>query len=181
MNKKLITTALITASFVAMGAIFPIAESKAESDVKFICGKSHDRQTDNKDKRLPTTFAWTSRGKTAIVRWEKNFGKYSPQERCQSVAPRFQEAYDNGTLQMITNGKVNGQPVICAVREYGDSCQTVLMTLRKKDNPIQMLNDLKDTLNGRGVGPVKNSSGTPQIYYQVNMDEFLRNAPVEKE
>lgn len=178
MNKKLLPTVLITASVVAMGLTIPIAKSQAKSDVKFICGKSYDR--DN-NKRLPTTFAWTSRGKTAIIRWEKNFGKYSPQERCQSVAPRFQEAYDNGTLEIITNAKVNGQPVICAVQEYGDSCQTVLMTLRQKDNSVKMLNDLKDTLNGRSIGPVKNSSGTPQLFYKINMDEFLSNAPVEKE
>jgi hypothetical protein len=105
----------------------------------------------------------------------------SPQKRCESVSPRFQQAYNNGTLSFLTNSKINGQPVICTAREYGDSCHTVLMTLRSQDDSFKILNDLKDILNGRSVGPLIHSSGAPKAYIQLDIEEFLRTQPVEPE
>jgi Circadian oscillating protein COP23 len=178
MKKQLILTFLLTGTFVAPALISTIAQSKAESPVKFICNQSFDQEKNN---NLPTTFAWHSKGKTALIRWEtKYFRNYSPQRRCEEVSPRFQQAYENGSLNLITNGRMNNQPVICTARKYGAACDTLLMTLRPEDNSLQVLNVFKEILDGRQKGPVKHSSGTPQIYYQINIDEFLRNAPVEK-
>ncbi len=186
MKRTLITTLALTLTTTIITAAFinPISrQAKAESTVQFLCRSSFDEE---QGTRLPTTLAWTSRGKIAVIRWVKQLGGKSPQERCEAVSPRFQEAYQKGSLSFITNGKMNKQPVICTAKEYGGKCETLLMTLRpedersEKDNSLKILNSLKETLNGRGVGPIKHSSGVPQVYYRVDMDDFLQTAPVEK-
>jgi hypothetical protein len=73
---------------------------------------------------------------------------------------------------------MNNQSVICATREYGGSCQTLLFTLAKEEDGQKIVNELKDILNGYQVGPIKQ---TNQVFIQVDIDEFLRNAPVETE
>jgi Circadian oscillating protein COP23 len=177
MNKKLPTGLLVAATITVTGLISAIPPTTAQSQVQFTCNQSYELQS---DRRFPTTFAWTSRGKVAVIRWVKDLGDHSPQDRCKNVSPRFQQAYDNGTLNLITNSKVKGEPVICTAKEYGAACEIVLMTLRPEENSLRILNDLKNILDGHQVGPIKHSSGIPQIYYQIDIEEFLRNAPVEK-
>lgn len=173
--------AILTTSAIAATIPFFAQTTHAQSEVKFICSDGFDRAS---GQRLPTTYAWTEKGKIAIVRWSKKWGSgqaFSPQKRCEEVSPRFQEAFNNGTLNFITNGTINGQPAICAASEDKGACQTLLMTLRPEENPLQILNELKNVLNGRSAGPIQHSSGTPQVYYQVDMKTFLSNAPVEEE
>lgn len=186
MKRTLITTLALTltTTIITAAVITPNSRQvKAESTVQFLCRSSYDQ---DQKKGLPTTLAWTSRGKIAVIRWVKELGGKSPQERCEAVSPRFQEAYQKGTLSLMTNGRMNNEPVICTVKEYGGKCETLLMTLRRedeypeKDNSLKILNSLKETLNGRGVGPIKHRSGVPQVYYRVDMDDFLQTAPVEK-
>lgn len=176
--KKIIATTLLALGAVAplgLSLISPSMPVNAEETVKFICGQSFDSATGN---RLPTTFAWTPRGKIAIIRWEtKYFPNYSPERRCQEVSPRFQEAYNNDTINLLTNGFMNNQPVICTAKEYGDGCHTLLMTLRSNDDSVQVLEGIVSLLNGERVGPIKH---TNQQYIQINIQEFLKTAPVEK-
>lgn len=155
------------------GAILSLtpATTEANPKLRFVClsgGKP----------RVPTTYAWQLRSKKALIRWEKKIGSYAPQQRCQQASPRFQQAYKNGSLKFLTNGYMNNQPVICATREYGGSCQTLLFTLAKEEDGQKIVNELKDILNGYQVGPIKQ---TNQVFIQVDIDEFLRNAPVETE
>jgi len=151
------------------------------SDVQFICAEGYDQQTDS---RLPTTYAWTERGKIAVIRWStKFFGeKYTPQKRCELVSPRFQKAYNNDTLSYLTNGTLNGKPVICTATQKNGDCANLLLTLRPQDDPLSILKGLSDVLQGRQSGPVRHRSGRPsQVYYQIDMEKFLRTAPVEQE
>ena len=116
------------------------------------------------------------------VRWKKNWGNFiSPQQRCEAISPRFQEAYESGTLQFITNGMMNGQPVICTTRENGGACQTLLMTLRQEENSFRTLVELKGLLDGEQVTPITHSSGNSQVYYSVDIDKLIRNAPDQSE
>ncbi|MEM8779432.1 MAG: COP23 domain-containing protein [Cyanobacteria bacterium P01_G01_bin.49] len=148
---------------------------KADNKVKFVCGESFDPDGGN---RLPTTFAWTPRGKIAVVRWAtKDFPNYPPERRCQEVSPRFQAAYDNGTLNLLTNGTMNNQPVICTTQDVGDGCNTLLVTLRPNDDSRQFLEQIVSLLNGEKVGPPKH---TNQRYVQIDIEEFLQTAPVEE-
>lgn len=157
-------------------------EARQGSKVKFICADGYDQQTDS---RLPTTYAWTERGKIAVIRWSTDFFEragFSPQKRCELVSPRFQKAYNNETLSYLTNGTLNGEPVICTAKEKGGDCANLLLTLRPQDNSLTILEELSDVLRGRSTGPIRHRSGLPpQVYYQIDMEQFLRNAPVEEE
>lgn len=166
MLMKLITIFSIT---IASGLFFLSQLAAQEnSKLRFVCLPG--------PRTVPTTYAWNSRGKIALIRWEKALGTYSPQQRCQEVSPRFQQAYNNGNLKFLTNSYMNQQPVICATSEYGGDCQTLIMTLRANENGKKIINTLKDNLNGYIVGP---SRHTEQIFVQINITEYLRNAPVE--
>jgi hypothetical protein len=80
-------------------------------------------------------------------------------------------------LNMITTGLVNGQQVICTTNKYEGPCKTVLLTLESDENKWKILDELKDQLAMRSIGPMKNSSGEPSVYYQLDIEELLRNAP----
>lgn len=177
-RNSIISLTVISAVVLTSLSLF-LSTVTAQEKPQFICGDSYDAES---GKRLPTTFVWTSRGKIALIRWQtEHFGNYPPQRRCQEVFPRFQEAYDNGSINLITNGRINNQPVICTARAYGEECKTLLMTLRHEDNPGEILNQLKAIFQGQQVGPVKHSAGEMQFYYNINFEEFLRTAPVEPE
>ncbi|WP_013325233.1 COP23 domain-containing protein [Gloeothece verrucosa] len=178
MTLKLCTTGL---AFIVMALVQiseTIPQAIAQQRVKFICGTSFDA---SRNQRFPATLAWTPARKQPIIVWTKPVANYTPQQRCEEVSPRFQEAYQTGTLQFITNGFMRGQQVICAAKGYRQPCSTLLMTLRPGENSLEALNELRDILNGRQVGPAQHSSGTPQMYYEINIDEVLKNAPVENE
>lgn len=180
--KSLISRIFAGGAIALLGIYAPMGETKAQQrpEVKFICADGYDQQT---GERKPTTYAWTERGKIAVVRWStEQFPNFPPQKRCELVSPRFQKAYDNGSLAYLTNGQINGQPVICTAKEPGGSCADLLMTLRPQHDPLSILQGLSDVLQGRQSGPIRNTSGdNPQIYYQINMERFLRTAPVEEE
>lgn len=178
MTIKLWTTVLT----LGVMAIAPItgndSRAIAQQRVQFICGTSFDAKS---NQRLPATLAWTPARKQPIILWKKQVGNYTAKQRCEEVSPRFQQAYQTGTLQFITNGVMRGQPVICAAKGYQQPCSTLLMTLRPGENSLEALNELRDVLNGRQVGPAQHSSGTPQMYYEINIEQLLEGAPVENE
>lgn len=146
----------------------------------FYCDSGYDKVT---DKKLPTTYTFYEGEKRSLIRWTKHLGNYTPQERCDVISPRFQEAYRKDGLSIITNGYMNNQPVICTANENGGDCVTLLMTLRPTDNSLVILNELKDALLGRSIGPVRHSGSNkpPQVYYQIDIEEALKNAPIEDE
>lgn len=173
MKLKSLVTVLATAGALTLSATATVSQSHPERDVQFICAQS--RRTN-----VPTTYAWTRRGKIAVVRWQSRLSDYSPQRRCEEVSPRFQTAYNNGSLSFITNGTINRQRVICTAREVEGACANLLLTLRPQDEPYSTLEQLNQILNGEIVGPVVQNS-KPQVYIQIDIEKFLRSAPVEKE
>ncbi len=160
--------------------------------VQFICNQGYDPETQTK---IPTTYAWTPRGKISIVRWKSDWFEgagYTPERRCSEVSPRFERAYRNGNLNYLTNGRLNNQKVICAVREEGDNCtdNTLLFTLNDKsqNNERKVLDELNSILLGNARKPINQSSeqqkhpdGTEKIYIDLDIETFLNTAPVEKE
>ncbi len=168
---------LLFASLLTVATITPFSMPmvQANNEVKFVCGESFDPET---SKRLPTTFAWTPRGKIAVIRWETDvFANYSPERRCKEVSPRFQEAYDNNTINLLTNGIMNNQPVICTAKEYDEGCNTLLITLLPKDDSVKFLQQLRAIFNGTQETPPKHNN---QRYIEIDIEEFLKTAPVEK-
>ncbi len=157
-------------------------QTKQNNNIRFICASGYDRESNN---RYPTTYAWTPRGKVAIVRWKNdwsNSNQWNPQKRCEAVSPRFQEAYSNGSMNFFTYTWENNQRVICTAFQRGGECATMLFTLRSTDDPVTIIRDLTDILNGRATSPVRHSSGKARVYFKItDIDRFLETAPVEKE
>jgi hypothetical protein len=171
---KLALAGLITT--LAISAV-PMVQAQTSSDkIQFTCRSGFDKNT---GKEQPTTYLWFQGNKHGVVRWVKALGSTTPQERCNQVSSRLQEAYDNGSLNFVVNGSMNGQAVICTAREYAGNCDTLILTLRPNDNPLEVLDEFKAALSGRSVGPVRHSSGVPQIYYQIDLQETIRNIPAE--
>jgi len=152
---------------------------KSSEEVQFICREGYDLSL---EKYVPTTYAWRKKGKSVVIRWVRNdFQQYDPWMRCREVSPRFQKAYKNGSFKYLTNGRINGQPVICTAREEGGDCDTLLFTLLPTDDGLQILADLKAILRGWNVDGPGVLYQNDQRYIEVDIDEFLRTAPVEEE
>jgi hypothetical protein len=148
------------------------AQAQTE-EIRFYCGNSYNAKTGSK---VPTTIVWTSSRKTALVQWIKPMGNYwTPERRCNEFSQKINTAYQNQTLSFLTNGKMNGQKVICTAVEFNGDCKDVLMTLRPQDNALLLLSELKDKFNGRGDGspPIAHSSGEPQIYYKIDLNRSI--------
>jgi hypothetical protein len=155
----------------------PIVQAQTRSDkIQFTCRAGFDKNT---GKKQPTTYLWFQGNKHGVVRWVKAMGSTTPQERCNEVSSRLQEALDNGSLNFVTNGRMNNQPVICTAREYKGDCDTLILTLRDEDKPLEVLEGFKEALMGRSMGPMIHSSGFPQMYYQIDLQDTIRNTPAE--
>jgi hypothetical protein len=149
-----------------------------EEKIQFTCASTFNNKL---QKKVPTTVAWKPSDKRAIVQWVKPMDNYwTPERRCNEVSQRMQAADDAGTLKYLTNGKMNGQKVICTATEVNGACKNLLMTLRPQDKSDQFLIELKDLFNGRSYAAVPNASGDPQTYVRVDLQEMWKNAPKAK-
>jgi hypothetical protein len=165
-------------------AVFPVAQAQTnEAKTTFVCSSGYDRQA---QKYYPTTYAWTAKGKAPIIAWKFAWfdnPDITPAVRCQQVSEQFQEAYEKNDFKYITNGIKNGQPVVCTAKVDRGECSTVLFTLRRDDNAPEVAREISELLNGRGIRrPIQHSGSSSQarVYYQIDIDDFLLNAPVEK-
>ena len=148
-------------------------------EIQFACGQSFDRDS---QQYIFTTFAWNNKNKKPIITWNKeNFSDagFDPQKRCETVSPKFQEAYANQTLNFLTHGTMNGQSVICTSDRVGGECQTLLLTLLPENDPLQTLEQLSDIFLGYASSPLQQSSEESiqevgdRIYVKVDVEEFL--------
>ncbi|KYC37063.1 hypothetical protein WA1_46350 [Scytonema hofmannii PCC 7110] len=153
----------------------PDPPTETAEKTQFTCGTTFNEQLKQK---VPTTIAWKSSDKRAIVQWVKPMDNYwTPEKRCNEVSRRMQEADEAGTLKFLTNGKMNGQKVICTAIEVNGDCKNLVMTLRPQDKALLFLTELKDIFNGRSAGPIQHNSGETQIYIEIDLKEIWKNAP----
>lgn len=148
--------------------------AQAANDLKFSCGTS---------KGTPATVAQTSRGAVPIIRWVSNTfteAGFSPAYRCQLVSTKFQEYYKAGTLNFLTTGTANGQPVVCVAATKGGPCAGVLFTLKPGSDPWQTLTRLMDVRVQAGPPLNESSAGTTNDESQyIDMADYLATAPTE--
>ena len=185
MKIKPLTTILIAGLLVAScnkqetSSQYSTNSTKSATETRFICREGFDKAS---GKKLPTTYAFTGGQKRAIIRWSTEYfsgSGWDTQTRCDEVSPRFQKAYENGSLNLITNGVMNNEPVICTALQDGGSCVDLLMTLRLNiDDGPQLVRELGQILSGTATGPMQHNSDA-QVYVQLDIDEFIANAPVE--
>jgi hypothetical protein len=152
----------------ALGGAFA-SPSHASGKIEFSCDNSGS---------LPTTVAMNREtgNKLSIVRWYSEYftgSGYDPITRCQEVTARFQRSYNDGSLNYMTAGIVNGMPVICAAQS-GGSCNrgNLLFTLKRGVNAAETLQRLFD-VRDLSAGPLYESGG--RTY--VNLKKML--APLE--
>lgn len=136
----------------------------------FYCGQSQG---------YPATLARTPRGDVTVIQWVSDFfsaSGWTPETRCQEVSRRFQTFSRSGTLQFVTTGYINRQPVICAAQERYGRCTGLLLTLKPGSNPTATLQRL---MNAAAYGSSALHESTVETLY-INMKDFLRKAPVNR-
>ncbi len=157
-------------------------KTQSQKKIQFVCSKTYDEAT---QKYVYSTIAWNPQTKRPIIVWKRedfSGNGFTSQKRCEEVSPRFQEAYDNGSLNYFTHGTMNGQPVICTANLVGDSCITLLITLKHQDNAQQTLEQLSDIFLGYASGAIVQSSGEiaysddNRMYIKVDIEEFLNKS-----
>lgn len=154
------------------------SSTESSEKIQFACGSSY---SDRLKQKVPTTIVWRASDRRAIVQWTKPMDSYwSPEKRCEQVSTQMSQAFEAGTLKYITNGKINGQNVICTATEVKGDCKNLLMTLRSEDKPLQFLGELKDIFNGKNTGAVIHNSSDPQMYYEVDLQSMWKKAPSAK-
>jgi hypothetical protein len=161
---------LLTSLLACTAGVTALSPVRADIvDPKFYCGTS---------KNTPTTMARTSRGSVSIIHWTSTnaFGEnYPPEVRCKLVSSKFQEYYTDGTLNFLTTGVENRQPVICAVQSRGGPCG-VLFTLKPGSDPDLTLKQLL-SIRDRSTTLVLNESISSPL---ISVNDFLETAPVEE-
>ncbi|MGK7877246.1 MAG: COP23 domain-containing protein [Xenococcaceae cyanobacterium] len=170
--KLLSLTKVLTAGAIALGGLTLASQPSQAQKTTFFCGISNG---------VPTTFASTSRGNVPVIRWVSSYfssSGYTPERRCQEVSTRFQNYYNNGRLNYITTGIMNGQPVVCVTSSNGGSCSDLLFTLKQGQNASRTLQKLFDIRVG-AAGPLYEGSNSSNASVYIDMNNYLKTAPVE--
>ena len=154
-------------------------QAKSKGKIKFVCNKTYDEAS---QEYVYSTFAWNPQRKRSIILWKRedfSGNNFPPKTRCEKVSPRFQQAYDNGSLNYFTQGIMNGQPVICTANEVGGDCDQLLITLKHQDNAQQTLEQLSDIFLGYASGSLVQSAGEVaysddnRMYIKVDIESFM--------
>ncbi len=175
MDIKKIALGLIGSLTIASISITPGNAENKSSSIQFFCREGYNV---NMAKYVPTTFASIPNGrKVALIHWQSEFFQdsgFSPQTRCEKVSPRFQKAYDSGTLRYLTHGILNNQPVICASQNIGGLCQELLFTLQPNEDPEVALKELNQVLQSRASASRPVTRGISlKTYLPFNIEELL--------
>ena len=153
-----------------------------EANVRFVCSQGEDPET---QKRLPTNYALINDSKKALIRWESDrfaASGWQKEKRCQEVASRLENAYKNNRLNMITNGTMNGLPVICTALAAGGDCEDLLITLKPEDDGLNIVQQIGEIMNGRSIGDRSDGSAeVSQIYMQLNIKQFAQIPTFQEE
>ncbi|MBD2680931.1 MULTISPECIES: COP23 domain-containing protein [Nostoc] len=177
---KLLSIILFCLAFAitqTLGITPTFSQANSPDRVSFFCQDTFDRASNT---NLPTTLAWVleKRGHTSIILWKSEyFPGWNPRQRCEIVSPKFQSFYNQGSLKYLTNGKVKGYPVICAVANEGEKCgkENQLFQLKDERSSELVIYRLINILEGGGGTEALYQNSGKQMY--VPLDEFLRKAP----
>ena len=129
MNKRKrrfwVCTAIVAFASTAARPIF--AQATAES-VTFFC-VMHEGEL--------ATMVRTSATEMPVIRWDE--AVVSPdinlQMDCATSAARFQASYDEGLLNYITTGRMDGDLVVCSSLTLKGACQSRLLDLMPTPRP----------------------------------------------
>ncbi|BAZ37834.1 hypothetical protein NIES4101_37590 [Calothrix sp. NIES-4101] len=139
----------------SFGAIAGMSQPGNAQMGKFYCGMS---------RGVPATLVRTPRGNKPMIRWVDSAfpPPWTPEQRCEEISMRFQRFFDNGTLNFLRAGRLNGQSVLCVASYKGGPClpNGVLVTLKANKNPREIMQQLLDNRAGSsGDGTIQLSGG----------------------
>ena len=139
------------------------------SQVTYKCVKLFDQAS---DKQIPVTVAWIPERKQHIrfIAWKSEyFSRWSPEKRCKAATKKFQEFYDKGTLNYLSNGYHKGYPVICAVQP-GESCngENRIFRIKPGSKPEIVLQRILNIAEGKSSEMLHQNSGKKQLLIEVN-------------
>lgn len=168
--KSLLSTLALT-TLASTAVVTSFANPSQADNNKYFCARLGG---------VPHTFVRTARGNVAMIKWQ-SAGKWSAIDRCVSVSQRFQAFSDNGLLRNIATGVVNGQSVICAVVNKGDSCNNsnLLVTLTGS-NRYDAARQLLDTRNLAKGNPVLIRGKKDKLETFANNEYYFDPSVIEK-
>lgn len=148
--------------------------------VSFYCGEISGKET---GKKIPATIAYVPQRKAnvAIIAWKSNYiPEWDAQKRCDTVSPKFQAFYEDGSLNYLKTGENQGYPIICAAVETEQPCQAEdqLFQVKASSNPEAVLKGLTGIIEGTSSEPIYQSSGDKTY---VSMENLLKAAPAIEE
>lgn len=137
---------------------------------KFSCGL---------DQGIPATIAMNASGRKAVmIRWVSVFSpsdSLNSEKQCQEVASKFQRYQNDGTLNYLVGGTVNGLPVVCAAQNKEDPCSQdrIIVTLSHGSDPLQVISKLNEINSASSYKPLEIIDG---FIAQSSIQSFLRQA-----
>ena len=168
----LIATGLAISSTIAT-AIPTFAQSD-NSGIKVYCGQAADPSSKS---NLPATLVSVPGREepTVLVIWKSEaFKKFTPQQRCEAVSPKFQAAFQAGRFS-ITSGQdpATGQGIVCAVTNAQETCDKskMLFTLKSYSSASLTVDTLGNSLQGSAGTVLYQSSGGKSV---VDLRGLLR-------
>ena len=139
----------------------PQLVAQASPTVQFYCGKAADPSSKS---NLPATVAKVagSEEELVLIIWKSEAFKTTPQQRCETVSPKFQAALQQGR-HYLTAGidKKSGLGMICAISNAEKPCDrtSMLFTLKSYQDAGNTIEQLYSVFGGTAGGPIYQSSG----------------------
>lgn len=158
-----------------------LSQEIPKQEVSFACRLySYQGNTE----RVPTTMAFVRDKKpnpyVPIIAWKSDSfpsSEWTPKRRCDQVSKKFQQFHEQGRLNYLTTGKLNGLGVICAAKPGECNKNNILFSVRPGVNPTTVLAELEDIREGKSSDLTWQSS-SENIY--LNLGEYLRNISKSK-
>lgn len=128
----------------------PQLVAQASPTVQFYCGKAADPSSKS---NLPATVAKVagSEEETVLIIWKSEAFKTTPQQRCETVSPKFQAALQQGR-HYLTAGidKKSGLGMICAISNAEQPCDrtNMLFTLKSYQDAGNTIEQLYSVFGG---------------------------------
>ncbi len=139
----------------------PQIVAQASPTVQFYCGKAADPSSKS---NLPATVAKVAglEEETVLIIWKSEAFKSTPQQRCETVSPKFQASLQQNR-NYLTAGidKKSGLGMICAVSNAEQPCDrpNMLFTLKSYQDAGNTLEELFSVLSGTASIPQYQSGG----------------------
>jgi len=119
------------------GVIATRASAQAKI-IRYICLKTSG---------MPTTLAVTMDGELIpVIRWTSRityFSDWNRERRCKEISARLDTFNGQGRLKFLTQGRINGMPVICTALDKGLGCDGLIITLKPWQNADAVLGQLR--------------------------------------